>query len=114
MNRERVLDEEALTLLRGWITPEEKLYTILRHVFRSGRRREISEISVIQWTQGGPRDISAYVGAALGLPTNPNTMAVVVDGGIGGRNTDEGFRLVYSLSYALSVGSAYALRHEWL
>jgi hypothetical protein len=41
-------------------------------------------------------------------------MAVVVDGGIGGRNTDEGFRLVYSLSYALSVGSAYALRHEWL
>ena len=54
--------EEALATLRQMLPPGSTVYTILRHVSRSGMRREISAVVV---KNGEPQLIDYLVGRIL-------------------------------------------------
>lgn len=84
---------EDLARLRGWIKPGDTLYTILRHVARSGMQRTVSVVL------GGeePMDISGYAAVVLGMSRDDKTGGVKV----GGCGMDAGFHVVHNLSYAL-------------
>jgi hypothetical protein len=131
---------EARDTLRGWLPPGSTVYTILRHVSRSGMFRRISLVATVD---GKPFDIDYWASKAAGFTLHK-------DGGIGtgGCGMDMGYHLVHNLGYALypngfeCIGrsedrdvfcpsndhsngdrdykphnhssGAYALRHRWL
>ena len=85
--------QEAIERLREFIKPGDTVYTVLRHVSRSGMMRHI-DCYVMEDNE--PRYISYNVALAT---DNPAT-----DGGavkIGGCGMDMGFALVYDLSATL-------------
>ena len=107
------LKAEQLAKLREWFPKGSTVYTILRHVSKSGMQRQISVVCLEH-------------DAARGIhPTHPNfAVATVLDrprkrgGGsdaitCNGCGMDMGFDLVYSLACALH-GDGYALKQEWL
>lgn len=99
---------EAIAKLREILKPGDTVYTILRHVSRSGMTRSIS--CVVRGAEG-PYDIDWLVRRALGLPFDRNRGGVKV----GGCGMDMGFHLVYSLSRVLWPGCAPdTLTHRWL
>lgn len=83
--------QAAITALREMLSPGTTVYTILRHVSRSGMMRHISVI--------GPEsnDITWQVARALGDRIDPKTGGIKV----GGCGMDMGFHLVYNLSHRL-------------
>lgn len=85
---------EALETLRSLLRPGQTVYTILRHVSRSGMSRSISALLM---EPDGPRDISHLVSRVLGSPLDRNNGGVKV----GGCGMDMGFYLVYELSYSV-------------
>ena len=89
-DRER---ESAITTLRELLPPGTTVYTVLRHVSRSGMSRRI-DLYVMQ--DGAPRWISGYVKTALGMPRTKHDAVTA-----GGCGMDMGFHLVYELSYVL-------------
>lgn len=97
--------DEALAKLRTMLPPGSTVYTILRHVSRSGMQRSIS---CVVMTPEGPQDVDWLVRRALDLTFDRNHSGVKMEGA----GMDMGFALVYSLSFALYRG--YALRHRWL
>jgi hypothetical protein len=88
--------DEAIGKLRDWLKPGDTVYTVLRHVSRSGMQREIS---VVLLTADGPLHPSWAVAKAIGARLNrkgPNDAIVV-----SGCGMDMGFHIVYNLGRAL-------------
>lgn len=84
---------EAKEKLRGWLKPGDTVFTILRHVSRSGMMRHISLVANVE---GETMDITYWAAKAMGDK-------LADDGGIkvGGCGMDMGFSLVYSLGRTL-------------
>lgn len=85
---------EAADTLRELLPPGTTVYTVLRHVSRSGMSRDI-DLYVMQ--DGEPRWISRLAARAAGLTFNERAEAVRM----GGCGMDMGFAAVYALSHAL-------------
>lgn len=98
--------DEALDQLRAWMPKDSTVYTILRHVSRSGMQREIGLVKFIKGTAIHPNYRAAMV---LGRRINKQGDGIVC----GGAGMDMGFELVYSLAQKL-YGNGYALNQRWL
>ena len=87
-------EQKAIAQLRERLKPGDTVYTILRHVSRSGMSRSISAVVI---EKGEPRDISWLVArAGIGAFDRKN------DGvRINGCGMDMGFHLVYSLAWTV-------------
>ena len=93
MTRKDAERQEAIERLREWIKPGDTVYTILRHVSRSGMSREIGVVLMDGKSDLHPNwAVSKAIGARQGKSDG------VVMGGCG---MDMGFALVHELSYAL-------------
>jgi hypothetical protein len=86
--------EEALIRLRKLCLPGTVVYTVLRHVSRSGMYRAI-DLYVIQENQ--PIWISGFVAKVGGFKFDTKYEAV----GVGGCGMDMGFAIVNALCYTL-------------
>lgn len=84
---------EAIAKLREWLKPGDTVYTILRHVSRSGMQREIS---VVINRDGEMLHPNYSVAKALGYRQGKSDGIIM-----GGCGMDMGFALVYNLSRAL-------------
>lgn len=97
MDNERA---EALARLREWLKPGDTVWTVLRHVSRSGMQRTIELVIIEDDGRGNgpePREIGWAVARALGMTFDRDRGGVKV----GGTGMDMGFHLVYELSRAL-------------
>lgn len=83
------------------------LYTIIRHVARSGMQRSIDVISISE--DGEVYNISYLVKTALDMQIDQKNGGVKM----GGCGMDMGFALVDHLSYKL-YNRGYAIHQEWL
>lgn len=102
MNEQRV---KAIAALREILNPGDTVFTILRHVSKSGMTRHISVIA------GECRDITHYVARALDMRRSGRTGGIVISG----CGSDVGFDLVYDIKRALWPDDATAvLDHRWL
>lgn len=104
------------------VEPGSTIYTVLRHVSRSGMQRRIDLYAI---NNGEPRYLSGYAATLL-------DMKLSREGGIvtNGCGMDMGFDLVYSLGRCLwpngtdkphgyrngepDSDGGYALKHQWL
>jgi hypothetical protein len=86
--------EQACSELRETLKPGTTVYTVLRHVSRSGMSRDI-DVYVIE--DGEPRRITWTVAKAADLTYNRKAEAIK----IGGCGMDMGFAIVYNLSRSL-------------
>mgnify|MGYP001574902063 CR=1 FL=1 len=125
---------EALKQLRKLLKPGSTVYTVLRHVAKSGMTRWI-DLYVIKGNE--PVWITGYAGQALGTPQSRSDWEKSRGLRVGGCGMDMGFHLVYNLSrvmfpdgfvpskagrYGRNGASAdqldkdggYALNHKWL
>ena len=112
--------DEAREWLRGPLKPGDTVYTVLRHVSRSGMSRVIDLYKLYVTEEGKPGRlwISGHVATALDMKRHKRFDGVV----IGGCGMDMGFALVHALSYALypdgqdasGAKPGYAFKHEWL
>lgn len=104
--QQRTERDAAIAQLREWLKPGDTVYTILRHVSRSGMQREIGVVLPQKPTDDGRPITFIYpnwsIGKALGLRQGKSD-GLIVDG----CGMDMGFHLVNSLSHAL-YGSGYA------
>lgn len=103
MSKKDVERQEAIEQLRGMIKPGDTVYTILRHVSRSGMTRGID---VYTLEDNKPVWITAYVGKAIDQPQPMDYWRKSMGLKIGGCGMDMGFHVVNSLSYAL-YGKGY-------
>ena len=107
---------EAIATLLTIIKPGDTVYTVLRHVSRTGMSRTIA-CYVIQ--DGQPRWITSLVSRALGYGKLRNVGRTGEGIHVPGCGMDMGFHLVHSLSYKLwgygpeVKDAGYQLRHEW-
>ncbi len=100
--RESAIDREiAINNLKAMLTDGQRIYTIIRHVSRSGMRREIS-VAVIH--HGGVHSIDYDASQALGARQGKRG---IICNGCG---MDMGFDLVNRLEHALGM----SFRHSWL
>ncbi len=121
MNRKEAEREEAIERLREWIKPGDTVYTILRHVSRSGMQREIG---IVIFHDGCDLHPNNAVAKALGLRQGKRDGVI-----IGGCGMDMGFEIVYRLGRAMwpngtpephgardpmDCSGGYALKHRWL
>ena len=90
-DRERA---EAIEQLRQWFPVGSTVYTILRHVSRSGMSREIGVLASLG--DGDFRHPNYAVSKALGWPQGKSDSVKV-----SGCGMDMGFHLAYALSHAL-------------
>src|SRR3990167_10460617 len=91
-DRER---ESAKDDLRKLLKPGDTVYTVLRHVSRSGMRRGID---CYRMNDGGdPSWLSYMISKAVGIPFNKKRDCL----NVGGCGMDMGFHVVYELSHAL-------------
>ena len=89
--------DESIAKLREWIKAGDTVYTILRHVSKSGMQREIGVvINLAKQSQGGPLHPNYSISRALGYRLGKRD-GVVVDG----CGMDMGFEIVYNLSRVL-------------
>jgi|SRR3990167_949379 len=114
---------EARERLLKWLKPGDTVYTVLRHVSRSGMQRELGVVLLkIDKQATEPRfkivdlHVNDPVARVLGWRVSKDRDAVVVNG----CGMDTGFDLVYNLSIALfcphgyTEEGAYALNQRWL
>jgi len=134
MAKKETYREEALRELREILKPGDTVYTILRHVTKSGMTRYID---VFVFRDNKPRYLTYWAKEVLGWGGSKNHEGVKV----GGCGMDMGFHLVYSLSRYLypdgftcigedcpasdhvngdrdytphlHTSGGYALRHRW-
>lgn len=106
--------DEAVVRLREWLKPGDTVYTILRHVSRSGMQREIS---LVKLTGADAGVLALDYNAAQLLGRRIGKRDGIIMGGCG---MDMGFALVYELSAALwpegfdCLGPVYYLRDDEL
>lgn len=100
---------EQLEKLRAWFPKGSTVYTLLRHVSRSGMQRQISVVAIID--KDDVRHPNYSVSRVLGYRLNKGGMhdAIIVNGA----GMDMGFEIAYSLASKL-YGDGYALKHQWL
>ena len=91
-------EAEAIVHLREVLKPGDTVYTVLRHVSRSGMSRNID---VYYMAGGEPQWISAYVGHAIRSPQSRKNWERSQGLTVGGCGMDMGFHIVYSLSHVL-------------
>lgn len=103
-NASEMQEAEAITHLRETIKPGETVYTVLRHVSRSGMSRGI-DVYTIHDNQ--PIWITSYVGHAIGQPQSRKDWEQSNGLRIGGCGMDMGFHVVDSLSAVLYGRSGY-------
>jgi len=108
--------EEAKNELLKLVKPGATIYTILRHVSRSGMVREI-DCFLMDRKGGKPICLSFYIAQMLGYRRSPGRgdFALVVNG----CGMDMCFNVVYNMSRALfgKAGGCHgkkALHQEWL
>lgn len=94
---------DAQAKLREWLKPGDTVYTILRHVSRSGMSRTIGVVLLQPDDRGANRPLvdlhpNWLVSQAVGLRMSAKDRDGVVVGGCG---MDMGFHLVYETSHAL-------------
>lgn len=82
---------EAIEQLRTWFPVGSTVYTILRHVSRSGMQREIGVLASLG--EGDFRHPNYAVSKALGWPQGKSDSVKV-----GGCGMDMGFHLAYTVS----------------
>jgi len=141
MNAKETERQDAIEELRKVLRPGDTVYTILRHVSRSGMTRGID---VYRMADKQPVWITGYVGKAIGQPQSFKDWNNSYGLRISGCGMDMGFHVVNTLSYILFPDSfecigegcpandhvngdrdytphmhskgagAYALKHEWL
>ena len=100
----RLMSENAKESLLNILKPDDTVYTVLRHVSRSGMQRRID---LYTFRDNKPVYLSGYY-AIMNGETPPR------DGyKVGGCGMDMGFHLVYGLSSSL-FGNGYAIKHEWI
>lgn len=87
--------QEAIDTLRATLKPGDTVYTILRHVSRSGMQRVIS--LAIARDGGGIEEIDFNAARAIDCRLDLNRGGLVV----GGCGMDMGFHLVYELGRVL-------------
>ncbi len=92
--------DAAIAELRETLTPGTTVYTVLRHVSRSGMSRDI-DVYVMQDNE--PRRITWSVSQASGMRYDRKAEALKV----GGCGMDMGFHVVYNLSRALYRDHAF-------
>lgn len=97
---------EAVARLREWFPVGSTVYTILRHVSKSGMRREIGIVAILP--DGTTRHPNHATATALGY-TLGKSDSVKVDG----CGMDMGYHIAYGISAAVH-GDGYALKHSWL
>lgn len=108
--------QEAMDMLRKVLKRGDTVYTVLRHVSKSGMQRRIDCYCIGEDRR--PFFLSGYIGKVLGLRHNYKKGGLVVNG----CGMDMGYHIVHSLSSAMFRGSkgeysnegAYALKHEWI
>ena len=85
---------EALKMLRKFIKPGDTVFTVLRHVSRSGMSRRIDLYSI----EGGKMNfLTGYAARVMDRRWDLDNGGIV----IGGAGMDMGFHLVYSLGRTL-------------
>ncbi len=100
--------ENAIESLRALLKEGDTVYTILRHVSKSGMQRRI-DCYVIRNNE--PQYISYYLAKACGYSINrASGKEGVVTNGCG---MDMGFDMVYNLSYAI-FNKGNALFQRWI
>ena len=99
--------ESAIEQLRRQVTKGATVYTVLRHVSRSGMSRLISCYVIID---GEPRWLDGFI-ARAGLFTMDRKREALRVGGCG---MDMGFHVVYELASLLYNGEGYALNQRWM
>lgn len=115
---------DAITVLLEVLKPGSRVYTVLRHVSKSGMQREISLVIV------DPRDQELF--ALDYLAARALGYRIGKHGGLvcGGAGMDMGYHLVYALGRTLwphgtpkahgkrngqpDRDGGYALKHQWL
>jgi hypothetical protein len=113
MNQKEKERQEAISELQEILKPGDTLYTILRHVSRSGMLRHISLFS---FKSGEPLQLDYLAARALGWSLAKGD-GIKIDGA----GMDMGFHLVYCLAATLFPGydesgksGGYALSQRWL
>ena len=96
----------TLQKLRIMFPKGSTVYTVLRHVSRSGMLREIGVVAI---SNNGPRHPNYLVSEILELPGTANGNAVTLRG----CGQDMGYKIAYDLGHVL-YGDGYALKHQWL
>jgi len=94
MTRKEAERQEAVEQLREWLKPGDTVFTILRHVSRSGMTRHIG---VVVMQDGIDLHPNWAVASAIDVRMNKAGNGVVM----GGCGMDMGFALVYDLSRVL-------------
>ena len=96
--------DNAFATLRGALKPGDTVYTVLKHVSRSGMLREIQCI-VTDKRDGRPWDITYFVARVTDNSIGPHYGVRVTGCGM-----DMGFAVVYSLSrYLFPDGFGYTM-----
>lgn len=134
--KQRAEQAEWTETLQGMIKPGDTVYTVLRHVSRSGMSRRI-DLYIIG-DDKRPHFITGMAAAAMGMRWDRDKGGIIA----GGCGMDMGFHLVYNLSQVLfregfvctgercpsndhsngdrdrtphsHTDPGYALRHEWM
>ena len=103
----RLMAEQAKKSLLNILKPEDIVYTVLRHVSRSGMQRRID---LYTFKDDKKIYLSGYFAYLNGEEPPKDGYKV------GGCGMDMGFHLVYTLSSLLykKDRGGYELRHEWL
>lgn len=113
---------EAYVFLRSVLPKGSTVYTILKHVSRSGMTRGIEcyaltvepeKIGDAMSQVGRPLWITSYVGHAIDSPQPIDYWRKSLGLKVNGCGMDMGFHVVNSLSYAL-YDDGYAIKHAWL
>ena len=113
MSHEKVWNNvDQINNLKKWYPKGSTVYTILRHVSRSGMQRTIGVLAVLPGDGSGSVDFR-----------HPNYATAIVTGlkedrkregvKIGGCGMDMGFAIAYRLGEVL-YDDGYALKHRWL
>lgn len=116
-NMKEMKEAEAIVHLREMLKPGDTVYTVLRHVSRSGMTRGIDCYMI---ADNKPQWITGYVGHAIGSPQPEAYWRKSMGLKIGGCGMDMGFHIVYTLSRVLfheidaKHDGGYALMHGWL
>jgi hypothetical protein len=119
---------EAIETLRGMLKPGDTVYTILRHVSRSGMSRSISLV-IVSDDDPRPFEISYLAARAMGDKIDQERGGIKISGA----GMDMGFALVYNLGRTLwpegfdteegywrnepldhDPDGGYALKQRWL
>jgi hypothetical protein len=100
----RLMAENAKESLLNILKPDDTVYTVLRHVSRSGMQRRID---LYTFKDNRKIYLTGYYAIMKGEESPRDGYKV------GGCGMDMGFHLVHGLSYRL-FGDDYALKHEWI